>query len=230
MLNVALFERAIAWAASAPQAAELERLRADFEQRTGPMVSGAEAYEARIAHFFEQALCAQRTSGEPALIARFAAETSPSIEERVQLAGWLRSHRSLWQFAGSEDGFGRVVDRIGGARFRFAAHGADRELREGDCFDGRLIAVGAGLFLSPGRVFHPQACHVALETLLSEAEARGMRNATLLDPLLGMRARLTGFASIRAEHVYRLDALDAQGLAAPWARPEKRKASGREHT
>lgn len=227
MLNAALFERAIAWAASAPQAAELAQARTEFERRTGPIVNSATDYEARIAHFFEQALCAQLTEAHPPLISRFAAEASPTESERVELAGWLRSHRSLWKFEGVREGQGKVHDLIGGARFRFELVGVDRELREGDIFDGRLVAVGSSLFLSPGRVFHPQAAEVPLQAMLHEARDRGTLDASLLDPLLGMRSRLLGFESIRAEHVYRLDALDAQGMAAPWARPAQRNASTR---
>ncbi len=230
MISTALFERAIAWAASAPRASELGAYRADFERRTGPIVSGAEDYEARIAHFFEQALCAPRGADRPRLIALFAAESAPSASERHELAGWLRSHRSLWRFEPSQGDVGRLYDRIGGARFLFKMGRADRQLRPGDCFDGRLVAIGPELFLSPGRVFHPQAALQSLQVLLSEAQARGMLDASLLDPLLGMRSRLLGFKSIRAEHVYRLDALDAEGLAAPWARPERRSPATSEHT
>ncbi len=231
MLSTALFERAIAWAATGPRATELEQARAEFERRTGPIVSGSEDYEARIAHFFECALCVP-FSDQPALIARFAAQSVVSDSERVQLAGWLRSHRSLWRFEAIQGnvGLGLAHDRIGGTRVRFVVTGADRELRPEDCFDGRIVAVGRDLFLSPGRVFHPQAAQNALQTVLTDAEARGVLDAALLDPLLGMRARLVGFESIRAEHVYRLDAMDAQGLAAPWARPANRSPAQREHS
>jgi hypothetical protein len=230
MLSAALFERAIAWAASAPRAPALDRARAEFERRTGPIVSGAKDFEARIAHFFEQALCAPLAPDQTPWIADFAAETALSAAERRELAGWLRSYRSLWKFESSQGSAGQVRDLIGGARFRFVVVGADRELRSGDCFDGRLVALGTALCLSSGRVFHPQAAQHALQILLSEAQAQGTRNASLLDPLLGMRSRLIGFESIRAEHVYRLDALDAQGLAAPWARASNRQPSDREHT
>ncbi len=218
MLDPALFERAISWAASERHAQQLAEARSAFERRTGTITSGAPDYEARIAHFFEQALCTPLATGQSPLIARFAAETAPSERERIELAGWLRSYRSLFRFERSEGGKGWLCDRIGGARFEFSIAGADRELRAGDCFDGRIVATGAELWLSPGRVFHPHQSDSALDQLLAEATQNKALDAGLLDPLLRMRSRFVEFESIRAEHVYRFDALHAENVGAPWAR------------
>ncbi len=224
MLNFSLFERAIAWAASGPREAQLTRARASFEQQTGPIVSGSADYEGRIAHFFEHALCTGRDTGAVPPIAAFAAGARPNALERMELAGWLRSYRSLFCFERIDGPCARLHDRIGGARFRFRVAGPDRALRPGDCFDARLIPVGSELWLSPGRVFHPQAAQLAIETLLAEAAAGELLSGDLLDPLLRMRSRFVAFESIRAEHVYRLDAVHAQGAGAPWARAAKRTA------
>jgi hypothetical protein len=40
---------------------------------------------------------------------------------------------------------------------------------------------------------------------------------------LRMRSRFYQFESIRAEHVYRLDALLEPAFAAPWASPARRR-------
>jgi hypothetical protein len=45
----------------------------------------------------------------------------------------------------------------------------------------------------------------------------------LLDGLLRMRSRFVRFASIRPEHVFRLDGFNASAFAAPWATPEHRR-------
>jgi len=221
MLSASLFERAIAWLASEAHAGDLQHARSEFEKHTGPIVSGAD-YEARIAHFLEQALCEPTFAEQPAAISVFAAETALSEDERRELAGWLRSHRSLFRFEVVEGQTGRVLDRIGGARFEFRVSGADRELRAGDCFDGRIVTVGDTLFLSPGRVFHPQEAWLALDVLLAEAREHALLDRSLLNPLLRMRSRFVGFESIRAEHVYRLDALHAESAGAPWAQSAKR--------
>lgn len=224
MLSASLFERAIAWLASESHADELRHARSEFEKHTGPIVSGSEDYEARIAHFFEQALCEPLLPGQKAPIARFAAETELVAEERAELAGWLRSHRSLFRFEFAEGATGRVLDRIGGAHFEFQMSGADPELRPGDCFDGRIVARASTLYLSPGRVFHPQETWIALDALLAEALQQGLLDSALLNPLLRMRSRFMGFESIRAEHVYRLDALHAESAGAPWAKAKQRSA------
>lgn len=225
MLDAALFERAIAWAATEPRGAQLAEARNAFERRTGVITSGAPDYEARIAHFFEQALCTPFAAGQAAPIAIFAAENAPTSTERIELAGWLRSYRSLFRFERAEGAFGWLRDRIGGARFQFSIAGADRELRAGDCFDGRLVAIGSELWLSPGRVFHPHEADSALDQLLNEATQQKALDAGLLDPLLRMRSRFVEFESIRAEHVYRFDALHAENLGAPWARAARHPTS-----
>ncbi|MFT3922569.1 MAG: hypothetical protein QM778_08550 [Myxococcales bacterium] len=225
MLNDSLLERALRWLLGHIGEAQVLSARRQFEEATGPILEGAPDYESRIAHFFEQYLCGA-AQGERAPLGRFA-EQAPELsqEDRTQLAGWLRSHRSLFAFEGwePESRLGRVRDLWLGGTYRVCGRPEDRQLAQGDRFDGRLIAVSGSLWLSPGRVFHPRAAHGAIDELLQGIGEGRSDTAGFLNGLLRMRARYYQFESIRAEHVYRLDALPEPAFAAPWASPARRR-------
>lgn len=222
MLDEALLERAVRWLSEYWGEARLLAARRGFEEATGQIREGDNDYEWRIAHFFEHALCDDGSGPPP--VAIFARELAASPEERTQLAGWLHSHRSLLRFEGWEPGSdaGRVRDLLLGGRYRFVPRPADRQLAVGDCFDGRIVPIGTTLHLSPGRVYHPQAAHQAIDTLLTELRGQRFEPAAVLNGLLRMRARFFQFESIRAEHVYRSDALAEPAFSAPWARHAQR--------
>ena len=197
-----LFEQVLAWTVEAHGEARLRAARLAFENATGAMVEGASDYEARISHFWEQHLC----SGDPGPMAAFAAaHPELSASERRALAGWLRSHRSLFTFEGlrGEQGERGVLhDRVLGGHFEFHTRPEERSLRPGDSFDARLVALDDALWLSPGRVYHPPEAHAALDALLARIDRNALAHGALLDALLLMRSRFLQFASIRAEHVY----------------------------
>jgi hypothetical protein len=224
MLNDLLMERALRWLTGYAGEEKLLAARRVFEAATGTIDEGARDYESRIGHFFEQYLC-EGDSGLPP-IARYG-ELAPDLSEddRAQLAGWLRSHRSLFLFEGwePESPTGRVKDLWLGGHFRVAGRPEDRQLAQGDRFDGRIVAASGKLWLSPGKVFHPRAAHGAIDTLLAGLGADRPDTRSFLNGLLRMRARFYQFESIRAEHVYRLDALPEPAFAAPWANAARRQ-------
>ena len=216
MLSDALFEKALSWSAAERGEAHLLDLRRAFEARTGPIEEATADYESRIAHFFEWYACNHGEGG--AVISRFArAHPDLSAGQQRELAGWLRSHRSLWLCEQVHAEGSRIRDLLGGLTLRVSLGAGEEPLRVGDRFDGRVVPLGDRLYLSPGRVFHPREAHAAIDALLAEATAGGTLGPVLLDPLLRMRTSFLAFASIRAEHVYRLDALGQQAGSAPWA-------------
>lgn len=225
MLNDSLLERALRWLLSdAGEAAVLSARRA-FEEATGAIHEGAADYESRIAHFFEQYLCTEDVTGV-APVARFAGCAGGiGPQDRAQLAGWRRSHRSLFVFQGwqPETQLGLVHDLWLGGSFRVRGRPEDKQLAQGDRFDGRIVPAEGALWLSPGRVFHPRAAHGAIDLLLAGLGEGRSDTAGFLNGLLRMRARFYQFESIRAEHVYRLDALLEPAFAAPWASPARRR-------
>lgn len=204
MLNESLFERALLWLARERGPAHAQAARRAFEEATGSIVEGAPDYEARITHFLEQYLC----EGDPAPVSQFTrGEPSLREPERRELAGWLRSHRSLFIFEGYQAEVGLVRDALGGALFEIAPSERDRQLSVGDRFDGRLIALGEQLWLSPGRVYHPREVHQALSALIEQLDLDLLPARDLLNGLLAMRTRFLKFESVRAEHVYQARAL-----------------------
>jgi hypothetical protein len=204
MLNESLVERALVWLAQERGGAAAQSARSAFEEATGAIVEAAPDYEARIAHFLEQYLC----DGDPAPLSVFASASADlSIEQRRELAGWLRSHRSLFAFDGFEGETGTVRDCILGGRYAFAPSERDRQLTPGELFDGRLVALGDHLWLSPGRVYHPREAHQALTALLAQLDIDILPHSSLLNGLLAMRSRFLTFESVRAEHVYQARAL-----------------------
>lgn len=204
MLNESLFERALLWLGQQYGETPVQAARHTFEEATGAIEEGASDYEARIAHFLEQYLC----EGDPAPVSVFAAAALElQGDERRELAGWLRSHRSLFAFEGFHGAVGTVRDCLGGGLFEFTPSSRDRQLASGDRFDGRLVAVGAELWLSPGRVYHPREVHGALTALIGQLDLDSVPRTELLNGLLAMRSRFLTFASVRAEHVYQARAL-----------------------
>ncbi|MDB4972461.1 MAG: hypothetical protein JWN48_802 [Myxococcaceae bacterium] len=204
MLNESLVERALVWLTREWGEGPAQTARKAFEAATGAIEEAAPDFEARIAHFLEQYLC----DGEPAPVSVVArADTSLREHERRELAGWLRSHRSLFAFEELHGETGLVRDCIGGGLFEFAASEHDRRLAAGEYFDGRLIPLGDRLWLSPGRVYHPHEAHDALKALLSQLQVELAPRAALLNGLLAMRTRFLTFESVRAEHVYQARAL-----------------------
>lgn len=223
-LDEALFERAIQWASAREGEERVLGARKAFEEATGAIVESDPDYESRMLHFFECWLCARQGEASP-LIAQFAAETAPDEAALRQLAAWLRSHRSLFEFEGFAAEGGSLRDLVLGGRYRFWPAPRDRELKLGDRFDARLIAGPEGLWLSPGRVYHARATFDALEKLLSGPGLTAFGHAELLDGLLRMRSRFLRFASIRPEYVFSLDGFAASAFAAPWVKPQRQRES-----
>jgi hypothetical protein len=204
VLNASLFERVLAWFASERGELAMLEARRAFEAATGSIIEGASDYEHRITHFLEQQLC----EGEPAPIARFVrAQSGLSRSEQQELAGWLRSHRSLFVFEGYGPEGGLLQDCILGGVYRIWPSDLDRELSPGDRFDARLLPLGEFVSVSPGRVFHPPEAHAALDALIAELDLEALPRAALLNALLLMRSRFLQFESVRAEHVYQEKAL-----------------------
>ncbi len=201
MLHETLFERVLSWLASSHGEAHLQEARGAFERATGAITEGQVDYESRIAHFLEQQLC----EGTPSPFAAFAdAHPTLSEAERRELAGWLRSHRSLFLFEGPEQG---VRDLVLGGRYRVWLSEPERRLTPGDIFDGRLIPLAELALLGPGKVFHPREAHEALLALLAQVDFDSLPHPELLNGLLAMRTRYLTFESVRAEHVYQARAL-----------------------
>jgi hypothetical protein len=201
MLQETLFERVLSWLVSTRGEAHLHAARTEFERATGAITEGQLDYESRIAHFLEQHLCA----GDPSAFSAFAdAQAGLSEPERRELAGWLRSHRSLFVFDGPEQG---VRDLVLGGKYRVWLSEPERRLTPGDIFDGRLIPLAELTLLGPGKVFHPREAHEALNALLAQVDFDSLPHDELLDALLAMRTRFLTFESVRAEHVYQARAL-----------------------
>jgi hypothetical protein len=204
MLNEALIERALSWWVQDRGEAALSAARRAFEQATGAIEEASADYEPRIAHFLEQHVCEGRDNP----IVGFAASTPTlSDAERRELAGWLRSHRSLFAFEGFDSEGGLLRDCVFGGAYHFWPSERDRQLSPGDHFDARLVANGDLVCLTAGRVYHPREALDALRALLGQLDVDSLPRATLLNGLLAMRSRYLTFESVRAEHVYQAHAL-----------------------
>jgi hypothetical protein len=204
MLHENLFERVLSWLVRERGEAALQEARRTFEANTGTIDERAPDYEARIAHFLEQYVC----EGDRAPIALFAETALLTAHERTELAGWLRSHRSLFVTDLVTGNVGILRDCIFGGSFRVWLGELGQALAHGEYFDGRLLPLAGRLVLSPGRVYHPREAHAALLDLLATLELAAVPRVELLNGLLAMRSRFLQFESVRAEHVYQ-----ARGLA-----------------
>jgi hypothetical protein len=222
LLDEALFERVIHWVAEREGEANLLAARQRFEELTGAIAETDPDHESRMLHMFECWLCEAPAQGD-GLVAQFAAAHTLSDDEQRQLAGWQRSHRSLFEFEGFDADGAHLRDLLLHGRYRVWPATRDRELKEGDRFDARIVPGRAGLWLSPGRVYHARMTFPALDRLLREPALSAFAHKELLDGLLRMRSRFVRFASIRPEHVFCLDGFSASAFAAPWATPAHRR-------
>jgi hypothetical protein len=218
VLDAAL-EGLVAHLTSADGGADLERARAAFRARTGPVEPGEPLYESLIQLFFDHYLCEWRSEDGTRPPERSLASGAGSEREREVARACLTSARSLYRVLEVGEAV-RLADALGGGRFRVALRGAAARLNPGDVFDGRLLCVSNEILLAPGLVFHPPPTHEPLEALLSrvDLDAAGGRRE-VLDGLLRMRMRLDRFTSIRARHIYRFESLaEREILSAGWAR------------
>jgi hypothetical protein len=222
LLDEALFERVIQWVAEREGQENVRAARQRFEELTGAIAETDSDHESRMLHMFECWLCEVQGDGE-SLVAQFAAAHPPSPAEQRQLAGWQRGHRSLFEFEGFAAQGGQLRDLLLHGRYRFWPGMHDRELKVGDRFDARLVPGDECLWLSPGRVYHARVTFPALDRLLEEPALREFGQREILDGLLRMRSRFVRFASIRPEHVFRLDGFSASAFAAPWATSAQRQ-------
>ena len=213
----ALLERWISQLTEHDGGVSLDRAREIFHERTGPFDVGERWYEPRLRFFFEWFLC--DFGG-----ARLWLETHPDADDHDRLVARAceTSARSLYTVSAAGHGQIQLDDRLGGGRFVVPAKGAAERLSPGETFDGRLLVLEEPC-LSRGILFHPPQTHHALEALLSEiAPVEGDR-VPVLDGLLRMRMRLDRFTSIRAEHIYQIDALADRSInSAAWARKDAR--------
>ncbi|HJL20291.1 MAG TPA: hypothetical protein RMH99_31780 [Sandaracinaceae bacterium LLY-WYZ-13_1] len=220
MLDAAL-EGLVAHLTSADGGADLERARAWFHERTGAIEPGEPWYESRIRFFFDDYLCEWRSADGTRPPARLLAAGAGEPAEREVAQACLRAARSLYRVV-NEGPVPRLEDLLGGGRFRVASLGSSAKLREGDVFDGRLLVVSDAIQLAPGIIFHPRQTHEPLAEILAALDLDATLDDDrrgLLDGLLRMRMRLDRFTSIRAKHLYRLEALgDRAILSAGWAR------------
>ncbi|MCZ7680444.1 MAG: hypothetical protein M5U28_17440 [Sandaracinaceae bacterium] len=216
MLEEAL-ETLVRRATEADGGLDLAAAREAFHARTGEIAPGDPDYEQRIAFFLDWYLCAW-ISPDGTRPGERAARTEL---EREVAGACARAARGLYEVVEVEEDGVRLSDRLGGGRFR-VAHASARtgQLRAGDVFDGHLIVVGERIALLAGLVFHPAEAREALEELLSRVRREGPRDrVAILDGLSRMRMRLDRFASMRARHIYRWEALaDREILSAAWAR------------
>lgn len=194
----------------------LSRARDEYHALAGPFAPADPFYEERIRAFLDW-LAIERDRGATlrTFLARHDALSPP---DQALGRALLSSMRSLYRVHQSEHG--TVIQCVfDGARFRVRTDDLPASrLRDGDMLDGRAIGVEGIVMLAPGPVFHPREAHAAITTLVREARAQERSETNILDALLRMRMRFDRFHSIRAEHVYRLDALDRMEiLAASWA-------------
>lgn len=216
MLEEAL-ETLVRRATEADEGADLSAAREAFHALTGEFEPADADYEQRIRFFLDWYLCAW-VSPDGTRPGERAARTEL---EREVAAACARAARSLYEVLDVEETQLRLVDRLGGGRFRIA-HASSRtdQLREGDVFDGHLVVVGERILLMPGLVFHPAETREPLAELLERARREGPHErVAILDGLLRMRMRLDRFSSMRARHIYRWEALgDTDILSAAWAK------------
>ena len=84
MLDEALFERVIHWAAAELGEERVLTARRRFEQATGPIDEGAPDFDSRMAHFFEGWLRDEQDG--PSLLVRYVRAVSPPRIAQEQLA------------------------------------------------------------------------------------------------------------------------------------------------
>ncbi len=214
-----VLESLVRRATEADAGADLARARERFHARTGPFEPGERWYESRIRYFLDWYLIHWVSADATRPAHRVAVGDA---EHRVADA-LTRAARGLFEVLElAETGEVRVLERVGGARFRIASPpplAGSEPLRAGDVFDGHLVVLDERIVLAPGLIFHPSDTHEPLGALVARARAESTPRRELLDGLLRMRMRLDRFTNMRPRHIYRWESLeDRDILSAGWAR------------
>jgi hypothetical protein len=195
---------------------ELARARDEYHALAGPFAPADPFYEERIRAFLDW-LVIERNGGTT-LRSFLARHRELSDTDQALGRALLSSMRSLYRVHQNERDT-TIQCVFDSARFMVQTGELPASrLRDGDMLDGRALGIEGVVMLAPGPVFHPREAHAAIETLVRQAREQKRSETNILDSLLRMRMRFDRFHSIRAEHVYRLDALDrTEILAASWA-------------
>lgn len=191
--------------------------RESFAQRTGDFVPADPFYEERLRAAFDDALTHHGTPRGALVRQWIAGCTDP---EAVVLARTLlRTFRALFLVRRVEEKVLVEVPLTGAELCIVRDDGPAGRLREGDLFDGRVLA-HEGVRLLPGAVFFERDAHQAILEIVAHAAADRRKSDETCDALLRMQMRLFRQPGLRVHHVYRWDAFDRKEiLAAPWARP-----------
>jgi hypothetical protein len=198
------FERLVATVGAAIPSAEMARLHAAFEQRTGAFGPDDPWFESRSRAFWDDVMTRQLASTDAVLDAA----------EPWALA-LRRSHRGLF-LSRTEHGALVLSDILSGAELlvhEIDEASSDSLAANESVFDGTVVALShssgekARLALLPGSIFHPEGAEEAIAQVITAARARGVENGPLLDALLRMELSLRTLSRVKPSYAYRPEAL-----------------------
>ncbi len=184
--------------------AYVQARKVEFETRTGTFSVQDPWYEARARAFHDELVTQvdfHRTLPEP---------LDPALSTgRTELTGAFRGLFRLQRpMRGQAAHLVNIVDQteyyvtVYDAFLRQALDAIEEAV-----FDGRLVASDRQLVLLPGAVLHPEEATRCIDAVIVAGKTRGLAFAALLDRLLCMEHQLRVRSRVRANHVYRVDAL-----------------------
>lgn len=204
--DVALAYEAFVSLGAAPELeADIARMKASFQKRTGSFGPEDPWFEPRVRAFWDDTLASQ------GLAELAAGRVSPGRLDPADLAAALaRSHRGFFLTEEVDEAGALLVDVWSGAEL-LVTHLDDTqtltlEHAEG-AIDGRIVALGTKLFLLPGAYHHPADTLEPAIDVLTEAKDRGLATQAALDALLRMELTFRASSRVKAAFAYRVQSL-----------------------
>ena len=181
--------------------------RKDYEERRGKVHEDEDLWERWSAAFVEWFVIERIAPGAelpPAASSLRAARAGGDDEVAGIIGALLRSHRSLFEVRGLDQGDARVLDLLGGGAFSVAEPRAMHGVEVGDVVELRLIGWRNAVWFGRTFVFHPKDARAAILDHARALLARGQSRRDVSEPVAALRVRVNRYRHVAPARVYEL--------------------------
>lgn len=143
--------------------------------------------------------------GYPSPVHRFVAENYQELATEGSLGifrGLMATHRSVFEVARGFRGFIRLVDIIGGGRYRVVHPFPQGGIQTGDLLDARIVPVAGELTLGAGIIFHPEEATELIHDLVEHLRENGQLGFKTVHLLARMNLQHLQGPSLKLRSIY----------------------------
>jgi hypothetical protein len=181
--------------------------RKEYEERRGKVHEDEDLWERWSAAFVEWFVIERIAPGAelpPAASSLRTARAAGHAEVAGITAALLRSHRSLFEVRGLDQGDVEVLDLLGGGAFSVAEPRAMHGVEVGDVVELRLVGWQDAVWFGRTFVFHPKDARAAILDHARALLARGQSRRDVIDHVAALRVRVNRYRHVAPARVYEL--------------------------